>query len=142
MSSLNLEQAQAIIAGALAKAAEADMNKLCVVVLDAGGRMVAMVRQDGVPFGRNDVAYAKAYGSLAVGMNSRNLEGAALDRPHFMAGVIGAIGGPVVPVAGGVIVYDSDGNRVGAVGASGDTSDNDETAVLAGIEAAGLKAEG
>lgn len=142
MTSINLDQAQAIISGALAKAAEANMNKLCVVVLDAGGRMVAMVRQDGVPFGRNDVAYAKAFGSLAVGMNSRSLEGAALDRPHFMAGVIGAIGGPVVPVAGGVIVYDAHGSRIGAVGASGDTSDNDETAVMAGIESAGLKVEG
>lgn len=139
---MNLEQAQAIITGAFEKAAAATMNPLCLVVLDAGGHTVAMARQDGVPFGRNDVAFAKAYGSLAVGMNSRNLEGAALDRPHFMAGVIGAIGGPVVPVAGGVIVYDSDGNRIGAVGASGDTSDNDETAVMAGIEAAGLKAEG
>lgn len=142
MTPVTLDQAQSIISGALSKAGAEGMNPLCLVVLDAGGHTVAMARQDGVPFGRNDVAFAKAYGSLAVGMNSRALEGAALDRPHFMAGVIGAIGGPVVPVAGGVILFDADGNRIGAVGASGDTSDNDETAVLAGIEAAGLKVAG
>lgn len=140
MTPITLSQAQTIIDEALAKAATEGINPLCIVVVDSGGHIQACARQDGVPFGRVDVAFAKAYGSLAVGMNSRNLEGAALDRPHFMAGVIGAIGGPVVPVAGGVIVHDADGNRIGAVGASGDTSDNDELAVLAGIAAAGLTA--
>jgi uncharacterized protein GlcG (DUF336 family) len=138
MNPLTLDQAQAIISGALSKAADAGMNPLCVVVLDEGGHVRASARQDKVPFGRVDVAFSKAYGAISVGMNSRGLEAAALDRPHFMAGVIGAIGGSVVPVAGGLIVLDGEGNRIGAVGVSGDTSDNDETAALAGLAAAGL----
>jgi uncharacterized protein GlcG (DUF336 family) len=87
-----------------------------------------------------EVAFAKAFGAISIGPSSRQLEQMALDRPHFMAGVIGAVGGPVVPVAGGVVVLDAEGNRIGAVGVSGDTSDNDESAALAGIEAAGLGA--
>lgn len=138
MNPLTLDQAQAIIQGALAKAAAQGMNALCVVVLDEGGHVRASARQDRATFGRVDVAFAKAFGAISIGPNSRQLEKMALDRPHFMAGVIGAIGGPVVPVAGGVVILDADGARVGAVGISGDTSDNDEAAAIAGIVAAGL----
>jgi len=139
---LTLRHANAVIQGALEAAENDDMQKLCVVVLDAGGHLKAMARQDGVPFGRVDVARAKAYGALSIGPNSRTLGNLAIDRPHFMAGVIGAVGGDVVPVAGGVVIVDDDGQRIGAVGISGDTSDNDETAGLAGIAAAGLQAQG
>jgi uncharacterized protein GlcG (DUF336 family) len=142
MNPITLDQAQTIINAALAKGAAEGMNALCIVVLDGGGHITACARQDGVPFGRVDVAFSKAFGAISIGPNSRALEAAAIERPHFMAGVIGASGGSVVPVAGGVVVLDSAGNRIGAVGASGDTSDNDETAVLAGIEAAGLTAAG
>jgi uncharacterized protein GlcG (DUF336 family) len=51
------------------------------------------------------------------------------------------VGGSLVPVAGGVLIKDGAGAVVGAVGVSGDTSDNDEIAALAGIEAAGLKGD-
>ena len=138
--SITIAQARSIISGAFAKSAASDMNPLAIIVLDAGGHLVAFEREDGVPYGRFEVAQGKAAGALAVGVNSRTLEGLAKDRPHFMTGVVGALSGAVVPVAGGVIVLDADGNRVGAVGASGDTSDNDEIAVIAGIEAAGLTA--
>ena len=139
MTPITLEQAQTIIAGALAKGAVEDMNGLCVVVLDAGGRIIASVRQDGVSFGRIDVAHAKAFGAISIGLNSRAIEQMAIDRPHFIGGVSGAIGGALVPVAGGVIVLDGEAIRVGAVGISGDTSDNDELAAVAGIESAGLR---
>jgi uncharacterized protein GlcG (DUF336 family) len=140
MNPITLDHAQTIITGALGAAADAEMQPLCVVVLDAGGHMVSCARQDGVAFGRVDVAFSKAFGAISIGLNSRTLEAAAVARPHFIAGVIGAVGGSVVPVAGGVVVLDADGNRVGSVGASGDNSDNDEIAVLAGIAAAGLTA--
>ena len=142
MTPLTLDHAQTIIEGAFGAAKAASMNALCIVVLDEGGHVRASARQDGVPFGRVDVAFAKAYGAVSIGPNSRQLEQAALERPHFMAGVIGASGGTVVPVAGGVVVLDGNGERIGAVGISGDTSDNDEVAAIAGIEAAGLTAAG
>jgi len=139
---LTLDHARSIIAGTFAEAEAKAMNSLAVIVLDAGGHLKAVERQDGVPYGRIDVAHGKAAGALAIGPNSRQLEVMAKDRPHFMAGVIGAVGGALVPVAGGVVILSESGERIGAVGASGDTSDNDEVAVLAGISAAGLVAQG
>ncbi len=138
---MNLEQAQTIIEGALSAAADAGMNALCVVVLDSGGHLKAMARQDGVPFGRVDVARGKAKGAISIGANSRQLEQMALDRPYFINGAASAIGGDLVPVAGGLIIVDNEGNHIGAVGISGDTSDNDEKAALAGIAAAGMQAK-
>lgn len=139
---LTLEQARTIISAALQYGRQADMNPLCVVVLDAGGHLKAFEREDGVPNRRFEVAHGKAHGAISMGFNSRNLEALAIDRPHFITGVTAAMGGALVPVAGGVIVQDGDGNTVGAVGISGDTSDNDEEAAIAGINAAGLTPKG
>ena len=139
---ITLDQARTMISAALAHGHEAGMNPLCVVVLDAGGHLKAFEREDGVPNRRFEIAFGKAHGAISVGVNSKTLGEMAVDRPHFMAGVTSAIGGALVPVAGGVIVLDSDGSTVGAVGISGDTSDNDEAAAVAGIEAAGLAPKG
>lgn len=137
---LTIDHARRIIAGALAHAHAAGMKPLCVAVLDAGGHLVAFEREDGVANRRFDVAFGKAHGAISIGVGSRTLGVMALERPHFVAGVTAAIGGALVPVAGGVIVVDDEGARIGAVGVSGDTSDNDEAAALAGIAAAGLAA--
>ena len=138
---ITLEQARTIVASALAHGNAAEMNPLCIAVLDAGGYLVAFEREDGVPNRRFDVAHGKAYGAISVGMSSRALGEAAVDRPHFVNGLIGAMDGKLVPVPGGVLVTAADGSVIGAVGCSGDTSDNDEAAVIAGIEAAGLTAQ-
>lgn len=137
-SVLTLEQARQIIAGALAERVGAEMNPLCVVVVDAGGHVLALEREDGVPYGRVEIATGKAVGAMAIGPNSRTLGAMAVERPHFVQAAATAMGGALVPVAGGVVIVDDAGNRIGAVGASGDTSDNDEQAVIAGITAAGL----
>lgn len=137
---LTIDHARRIIAGALAHAHAAGMKPLCVAVLDSGGHLVAFEREDGVANRRFDVAFGKAHGAISIGVGSRTLGVMALERPHFVAGVTAAIGGALVPVAGGVIVVDDEGARIGAVGVSGDTSDNDEAAALAGIAAAGLAA--
>jgi uncharacterized protein GlcG (DUF336 family) len=134
---LGIESARAVIAGALQHAREAQLKPLCVAVLDAGGHLVAFEREDGVPNRRFDVAHGKAYGAISIGVSSRKLGEMAVERPHFIAGVTAAIGGALVPVAGGVIIRSGD-VVVGAVGVSGDTSDNDEAAAIAGIAAAGL----
>ncbi len=139
---LTLAQAQATITHALAHARESKFRPLCVVVLDARGAVVASASEDGSSLKRFQIASAKAQGSLAFNMNSRALEKLALDRPHFVSGAIAAVGGALIPVAGGVIIRDADKQVIGVVGVSGDTSDNDEIAAIAGAMAAGLLADG
>jgi uncharacterized protein GlcG (DUF336 family) len=139
---ISIDQARTIISAALSHGHSAEMRPLCVAVLDSGGHLVAFEREDGVSNRRFDVAFGKAHGAISMGLNSRVLGEMAVERPHFVAGVTSAIGGSLVPVAGGVIVLDADGRPAGAVGISGDTSDNDEAAAMAGIEAAGLTPKG
>ncbi len=136
--SITIAQARSIIAGALAYSKAAAMKPLAVAVLDAGGHLIAFEREDGSANRRFEIAHGKAHGAISIGVNSRTLGVMAVERPHFMAGVTSAIGGSLIPVAGGVIVIGIDGTRLGAVGVSGDTSDNDEAAAIAGINTAGL----
>ncbi|MEM7337053.1 MAG: heme-binding protein [Actinomycetota bacterium] len=136
---ITLDQARTIVAAALAHGRENKMNPLCVAVLDAGGHLKAFEREDGVPNRRFDVAMGKAHGAISIGVSSRTLGEMAIDRPHFVNGLIGSVEGPLVPVPGGLIIADGSGAVVGAVGISGDSSDNDEAAALAGVAAAGLK---
>jgi uncharacterized protein GlcG (DUF336 family) len=141
MTQITLEQANTIIAKAFAHGAEQGMKPLTVAVVDAGGHLVALQRQDKSPTLRPKVATAKASGALALGVPSRRIGEMALERPHFVAALGPISQDGVVPVAGGVIVVDGDGTPLGAVGISGDTSDNDEACALAGIAAAGLTAQ-
>lgn len=142
MGGLTLANANRIIEGALTKAAELKLKPLGISVLDAGGHLIAFQRQDGASFLRPEMSAGKAYGALSVGMGSRRLEAMAKERPHLMAGISGVAGGRVVPVAGGVLVRDGDGTVLGAVGVSGDTSDNDEIVAIHGIGLCGLVADG
>ncbi len=141
MTELSLAKANAIIEAAFAKAAEHTFKPLAVMVLDAGGHLVAGQRQDGASILRPEIGSGKAFGALALGMGARAVAKTAIDRPHFMQGLGGVSGGRVVPVPGGVLIRSASGAILGAVGISGDTSDNDEAAAIAGIEAAGFTAE-
>ena len=141
MSDLTLEKAQTIIAAALAHAREQRFNSLAVIVLDSRGTLKAFGAEDGTSLRRPEIAHGKAHGALSLGMGSRALAKAATERPHFIAAVTHAVGGSLIPVPGGVLVRDDAGTLLGAVGVTGDTSDNDEAAALAGIKAAGLSAD-
>jgi uncharacterized protein GlcG (DUF336 family) len=101
----------------------------------------AFAAEDGTSLGRAEIAIGKAHGALTMGVGSRTLGLRAEERPHFIAAVTHAVGGSLIPVAGGVLVRGDDNSIIGAVGASGDTSDNDEAVVLAGLVAAGLTAD-
>ncbi|WP_299055198.1 heme-binding protein [uncultured Nocardioides sp.] len=138
---LDLETARTIVAAARAHGREQGLKPLTVVVLDPGGHVVAVEREDGASIGRFDIGFGKAHGALALGMGSRSIMGRAEQQAYFIASVTSAVGGSLVPVPGGVLVKDSGGELVGAVGITGDTSDNDEAAAVAGIEAAGLVAQ-
>ena len=139
--SLTLDTARSIIAGARAHGSQAGFKPLTVVVLDSGGHVVAVEREDGASMKRFEIGFGKAYGALSLGMGSRSIMGRAEQQAYFIAAVTSAVGGTLVPVPGGVLVRDEGGDLLGAVGVTGDTSDNDEAAAVAGIEGAGLTAQ-
>jgi len=138
MTRISLDQANNIIAAAFAHAAEAGYKPLAAVVVDAGGHVIAYQRQDGASTGRFQIALGKVGGALMLGLSSRKIADMAAERPTFVASLGPISTGGVIPAAGGVIVVDSDNQPIGAVGISGDLSDNDEKAVIAGITAVGL----
>ena len=137
---LTLEQARTIISATRAKGREMGLKPLSVVVLDAGGHVLAFEREDGAAPGRFGIAQGKAYGAVMLGMAGRAQMARAEAQGYFMAAVNGVYGGQVVPVPGGVLLR-AGGVVIGAVGVTGDTSDNDAEAALAGIAAAGLEGE-
>ena len=141
MKRISLDQANRVIAAALNKGAELKLKPLSVAILDPGGHLIAFQRQDGASIMRFQIAAGKASGALALGVSSRKIGEMAAERPSFVASLGAVAAQGVIPAAGGVIVVE--GNDVlGAVGVTGDTSDNDEICALAGITAAGLKAQG
>ena len=137
---ISLSQSRTLIEGALAKGRELDLKPLSVVVLDPRAAMVAMMSEDGVSQMRARIAHGKANAAIALGVGTRALMNRAEQQAYFIQAVNGVAGGDMVPVPGGVLVQNQEGTLLGAVGISGDTSDNDEAAAIAGIEAAGLNA--
>lgn len=138
---LTLSQAQSLVSAALAEARRQGYKPLAIVVLDERGTVKAVAAEDGTSLKRFEIAHGKAFGALSLGMGSRAVAKRAVDQPTFIAAVSHVVGGSLVPVPGGVLLRDAAGALLGAAGASGDLSENDEAAVLAGIEAAGLKGE-
>ncbi|MDJ0930459.1 heme-binding protein [Breoghania sp.] len=125
MTDLMLATAQKIIAAAIEKAAELKIKPITVAVFDAGGHLTALARQDGSSIMRPQIAYGKAYGALAVGTGTRWLNANAESRPHFIQALNSASGGSIISVPGGVMIRDAQGQGIGAVDITGDTSDND-----------------
>ncbi|WP_439496687.1 GlcG/HbpS family heme-binding protein [Bosea sp. (in: a-proteobacteria)] len=138
---LTLTQAQTILSGALAYADKAGLKPLAIAVLDARGAQKAFAAQDGTSLKRGEIALGKAHGAVALGIGTRALHKMALERPYFVEAATHAVGGSLVPVPGGVLIRDAGGALLGAIGISGDTSDNDEAAATAGIAAVGLAAD-
>jgi len=141
MISLTLAQASTIVDVALKTGREHNFQPLSVAVLDAGGHLVAFKREDRSGILRFDIAFGKAWGALGMGLGSRTLAGRAPKQPAFFTALSAASGGRLIPAPSGVLIRDKDGDVVGAVGISGDVSDNDEKCAIAGIQAAGLTAD-
>jgi len=138
MTSISLEAANTIVATALAEGRRHSFMPLTVAVLDAGGCLVALQREDGSGILRPDIAIGKAWGALGMGVPSRLLRDRLSDRPAFQASLAAASGGKFVAVPGGILLLDADEAVIGAVGVSGDTSDKDEVCAIAGAKAAGI----
>src|SRR5580700_7947988 len=132
MTGLALEQASTIVDQALEKGRELKLQPLTVVVLDAGGQLKAMKREDGSSLLRPEIAGGKAWGALGMGFGGREFARRAVANPGFLQALMAASGGRIVPVPGGVLIRDSGGEIVGAVGISGDTSDKDEICAVYG----------
>ena len=141
MASLTLAKTRIILRKTLAKGREMDLKPLSVIVLDAGGHVMGFEREDGASPGRFGVAQGKAYGSVMLGIGGTAQMARAETQAYFLTAVNGVFGGKVVPVPGGILLKDKRGSVIGAVGVTGDTSENDAIAGLAGIEAAGLVGE-
>jgi uncharacterized protein GlcG (DUF336 family) len=139
--SVTLAQASSIVDVALKTARHKNLVPMTVAVLDAGGHLVAFKREDKSGILRYDIAYGKAWGALGMGFGSRTLFERAASTPQFFNALYAASGGRVVTNPGGVLIRDADGEVIGAVGISGDTSDNDEACAIAGITAIGLIAD-
>lgn len=140
MSRITLDQAQTIVAAALKEGRALGLKPISVAVLDAGGHLVAFAREDNSSNLRPQIATAKASGALALGVSSRAIGEMAIERPTFINAAAGLNPAGIVPAAGGVLIRDEAGAVIGAVGVTGDTSDNDEKAAMAGVTAAGLLA--
>jgi uncharacterized protein GlcG (DUF336 family) len=138
MTVLTLKQANLIINTAVHVARELNLAPLTVVVLDAAGHVKALQREDGASMIRQQIATAKAWGAVNMGVSSRSLAGVAAQRPDFMNALIDVADGKIMPVPGGVLIRDAENQLIGAVGISGDVSDQDERCAIAGIEAVGF----
>jgi len=140
MTGLSLDLARKISDAALAKCRELKLKPMAIAVLDARGSLKTFVAEDGTSLMRGEIAHGKAYGALALGMGSRAIFKRATEQPFFIDAMNTMARGALVPVPGGVLINAADGTLLGAIGISGDTSDNDEIAALAGVAAAGLTA--
>ncbi|MCW1951453.1 MAG: heme-binding protein [Octadecabacter sp.] len=141
MAVISTNKARVMIRKALQKGRELNLNPLAVVVLDAGGHVKAFEREDGAAPGRFGIAQAKAYGAVMLGMAGTAQMARAEQQAYFMNAVNGVYGGQVVPVPGGVLVRDKRGAIIGAVGVTGDLSENDSICAAFGIESANYLAE-
>ena len=141
MSELTLEKAQTIVSAALKFARESKFKPMGIVVMDARGAMVTCAIEDNSSLRRFEIAHGKAHGCLGMGLGGRSVEKRILERPHFGAALAHVFEGDFIPVPGGVLIRNAAGAIVGAVGVSGDTSDNDEAAGIVGIKASGLFAD-
>lgn len=141
MSELTLEKAQTIVSTGLKFSRDAKFKPMGIVVMDARGAMVTCAIEDNSSLRRFEIAHGKAHGCLAMGIGGRMVDARVRERPHFGAALAHVFGGDFIPVPGGVLIRNAGGAIIGAVGVSGDTSENDEAAGVAGIKAAGFVAD-
>ena len=138
MTTLTLAQANQIIAVALARSKDAGYKPMGIAVLDESGSLKAFAREDGASMFRFEIAQAKAWGAVGMGVSSRVLGQRAKDNPNFFVSLAATSSGKFLPQTGAVLIKNAAGQVLGAVGASGGTGDEDEAICMAGVEAAGL----
>lgn len=141
MQRLDLATATQIASAAIRAACELGLKPMAAAVLDAAGHPLAVLRDEQASFLRPQIATGKARGCLGMGFGGRELARRAQAMPAFFDAINSLTGGEVIPVAGGVLIRNAEGALLGAIGLSGDTSDNDERCALQAISEAGLVAD-
>jgi uncharacterized protein GlcG (DUF336 family) len=142
MNRLTLESASLMVDAALAEGRRLGLSPLCVAVLDAGGHLLALKRDERASLLRPQIASGKAASVLGMGFGGRELAKRAATMPAFFNALSDLAGGNMLPVPGGVLIRNDAGEVLGAIGISGDTSDNDERCALIAVRAARLIADG
>lgn len=138
---LSLENASTIVDAVLEFSRQKDLNPITVVVLDSGGKLIAMKSEDGSSLMRFDIAYGKAWGALGMGASSRSTRDRLSGKSEFQNALASVSSGRFIPVPGGVLIEDNEGTTVGAVGVSGDSADNDELCAIKAVQLTGLRSE-
>jgi uncharacterized protein GlcG (DUF336 family) len=138
---IDLTHATTIVDQALEHGRSLGLPPLTVAVLDAAGCLVAFKREDGSSLLRPEIAQAKAFGALGLGIGSRAIAARAAIAPAFVSAVNALAGGRLIPVPGGVLIRSSSKAVIGAVGITGANSDQDEACAVAGIAAVGFIAD-
>ena len=139
LAEITLIQAQHIITSAIAVAKQAGYKPMAIAVLDTAGHVKAFASEDGASMLRFDIARAKAWGAIGMGVSSRVLGDRAKDNPNFFVSLAATSGGRFLPQTGAVLIKNAAGEAIGSVGASGGTGDEDEAICIAGVSAAGLQ---
>ena len=138
MNVISIEQATQLLNLAMSKASSSGFKPMGIVVLDASGHIKACAIEDGASMFRFDIAKAKAWGAIGMGVSSRALGQRAKDNPNFFVSLAATAHGQFLPQTGAVIVKDSSGHILGSMGASGGTGDEDEAICTFAIESIGL----
>jgi uncharacterized protein GlcG (DUF336 family) len=141
MRAITLDEAVTIINETFAEARRRNAYPLTAVVLDAGGRLKAAMKQDGASLLRFEVSYGKAYAALAMGRSSRMVLQKAKEKPLFMQTFLDLADGPMFLEGGGQLIRDANGEVIGAIATTGDTNEVDDLCAMAGIRAAGFKTD-
>ena len=141
MRGLSLDEANTIIAATFAAAKKHKCRPMTAIVLDAGGRVKAFQKQDNASMLRFEVCYGKAYGSLALGRPSKLVLQKANEKPLFMQSIENLADYPLFLEGGGQLVRDKSGEVVAAIGVTGDANEMDDICAIAGIHAAGYRAD-
>jgi uncharacterized protein GlcG (DUF336 family) len=141
MRALSLDEANTIIAATFAAAKKHKCRPMSAIVLDAGGRVKAFQKQDNASMLRFEVCYGKAYASLALGRPSKLVLHKANEKPLFMQGIENLADYPLFLEGGGQLIRARDGEVIAAIGVTGDANEMDDICAIAGIHAAGLRAD-
>jgi uncharacterized protein GlcG (DUF336 family) len=140
-SSLSLDLAEKLIDKAIDLRIKHNLLPLAIAALDAGGHLVAFRREDGCGILRSDIAIGKAWGSLGMGMSTRQIRDRLSDRPTFQSALAAASSGRFIPTPGGVLILNHESIAIGAIGISGDASDKDEFCAIEAVRATGFTPE-
>ena len=132
MHDITLEQAQKVVAAAIAKAQQID-TKMDIAVVDAGGNLKAFVRMDDAWLGSIDIAIKKARTARFFNMDSGSI--GQLSQPGGPLFNIEHSNGGLITFPGGVPITNPEGQIVGAIGVSGSSVENDQTVAETGTAA-------